>query len=315
MSVAIHCLLQLAKTLRKGGVIINEHTPSRAELRRHVEMLGRSFTFIHHDDLPERISRPRGRPFCLLSFDDGKRSNATEVAPELERLGVPAVFYVVTCFLNDGTVLWFDRYKALLDAIGHAPVGLEPDIVKWLPHAMLQERLDRACMRHGVALDMNDDVRPMTWDQARSLAREGFTIGAHGPRHETLTCEPEPDALGHIEQSIAEVTFELGAPCVTFAFTNGNYTARLAQHAIRCGVRTVLTTEPLWVDGRCPLWRLPRLQLHPGQGVSKMELKLAIAATGLWLADPNGTGRIYRKIQRLARRPSDGFALTGPGER
>src|SRR5919198_910154 len=130
MSVAIHCLLQLAKTLRKGGVIINEHTPSRAELRRHVEMLGQSFTFIHHDDLPERISRPHGRPFCLLTFDDGKRSNATEVAPELERLGVPAVFYVPTRFLTDGFPLWFDRSDAIRRALGYTPPGLDGETLK-----------------------------------------------------------------------------------------------------------------------------------------------------------------------------------------
>jgi peptidoglycan/xylan/chitin deacetylase (PgdA/CDA1 family) len=307
MSIGIHSLLELAKTFRKGGVIINEHTPPGPELRRHVEMLARSFAFIHHDDLPDWISRPRERPFCLLTFDDGKLSNATEVVPELEKLGIPAAFYVVTRFLDDGTALWFDRYKALRKAAGHAPFGLEPDIVKWLPHAMLQERLDRACKKYAVTLDMNENLLPMTWDQARDLARKGFTIGAHGPRHETLTCEPENDALEGIEQSIANVTAQLGTQCPTFAFANGNYTARLAQHAIRCGVRTVLTTEPLWTDARSPLWRLPRLQLHPGQGVNKMEFKLALAATGLFLADPNGTGRIYRKIQRLATQTPAAF--------
>ena len=40
-------------------------------------------------------------------------SNATETAPELTRLGVPAVFYVVTSFLSNGDPLWFDRYGAL----------------------------------------------------------------------------------------------------------------------------------------------------------------------------------------------------------
>src|SRR5712691_4332770 len=97
-------------THKRGGVIINEHTLTAAQTRLHVEVLSRWFDFIHHDALPERMVRPRSRPFCLMSFDDGKRSNATEAAPELERLGVPAVFYLPTRFItNEREALWFDR--------------------------------------------------------------------------------------------------------------------------------------------------------------------------------------------------------------
>jgi len=283
-------------------VIINEHTPSRTDLRLHIEVLGRHFDFIHHDELLSRLARVCRRPFCLLTFDDGKLSNATEAAPELERLGVPAVFFVVTRYLRDGTPLWFDRYKALRQTLGRAPAGLEPDIVKALPHALLEERLDRACAHYGVALEPHADLQPMTWEQARGLSRKGFTIGAHTLRHPILTCESEPEALNQIAESIADVRAELGAPCTTFAFPNGNYTARLAQHALACGVATSHTTEPLWVNAGFPPWRLPRVQLHPRQGGNRVALKLAVAATGRVLEDPNGTGWVYRRIQRLAHR-------------
>lgn len=307
LSAVAERLLALAASGRRGGVIINEHTPSRADLGRHVDVLGRHFDFVHHDELLARLARPRPRPFCLLTFDDGKLSNATEAAPELTRLGVPAVFFVVTRYLRDGAPLWFDRYKALQRTLGRPPMGLEPDVVKSLPHALLEERLERACARHGVALEPHPDVQPMTWEQARALGRAGFTIGAHTLRHPILTCESEPEALRQIAESVADVRAELGAPCATFAFPNGNYTARLAQHALACGVATVHTTEPLWADARFPPWRLPRVQLHPGQSAEKAAIKLAVAATGRVLADPNGTGRrVYRRIQRLARRSAHG---------
>jgi peptidoglycan/xylan/chitin deacetylase (PgdA/CDA1 family) len=306
MRVVSERLLALAASGRRGGVIINEHTPSRDDLRAHVEVLGRHFDFIHHDDLLARLARPRARPFCLLTFDDGKLSNATDAGPELTRLGVPGVFFVVTRYLRDGTPLWFDRYKVLRTRLGRAPEGLEPEVVKSLPHALIEERLDRACARHGIGLEPHPDFQPMTWEQARALARAGFTIGAHTLRHPILTCETESEALRQIAESIADVQAELGMPCATFAFPNGNYTAQLARHALGCGVATVHTTEPLWVDGGFPAWRLPRVQLHPGQSETKVALKLAVAATGCVLEDPNGTGRVYRRIERLARRRSHG---------
>jgi len=290
----------MAGRIKKGGLIVNEHTLTASQTRDHVNVLSRWFDFIHHDDLRDRLTRPTARPFCLLTFDDGKRSNASETVPELERLGVPAVFYVTTRFLTDGAPLWFDRYAALTQTLGRTPAGLEAETVKQLPFAVLNQRLDEACGKHGVTPDTtNDDIRPMSWDDARELARRGFTIGAHSLKHAILTHEPEAAALSDIAQSIAEVTSELGTQCTTFAFPNGNYTARLTQHAITCGVHTVMTTEPMWADARFPLWRLPRVELMPGSNPSRITLKLALAATGGLLANPDGTGRLYRKINRL----------------
>jgi peptidoglycan/xylan/chitin deacetylase (PgdA/CDA1 family) len=279
---------------RPGGVIVCGHTLTAEQTRFQVDVLGGWFDFIHHDDLLDRLERPRSRPFCLLTFDDGKRSNATELAPELARLGVPAAFYVVTQFLTAGSPLWFDRQTALVRALGYTPPGLELPTLKRLPLELVEEKIDRACAQHGVTPHMeSDDVRPMTWDDARNMARQGFTIGAHSSRHSVLTNEAESDALSDIGRSVADVSAELGAPCATFAFPNGNYTERLARHALRVGVHTVMTTEPMWVDGRFPAWRLPRIQLFGEHTRSRIELKLAAAATGRLLLNPDGTGRAY----------------------
>jgi peptidoglycan/xylan/chitin deacetylase (PgdA/CDA1 family) len=284
---------------RPGGVVVCGHTLTAPQTRFQVDVLARWFDFIHHDDLLQRLERPRARPFCLLTFDDGKRSNATELAPELARLGVPAAFYVVTEFLTAGEPLWFDRQQALVDALGHTPAGLDQPTLKRLRLAEVNDRLDRACAQHGVGPDMeSDDVRPMSWDDARRMAHQGFTIGAHNVRHATLTNESERDALSDIERSIATVSVELGAPCTSFAFPNGNYTPRLAQHALEAGARTVMTTEPTWVDAHTLPWRVPRIQLFGEHTRAKIELKLAAAATGRLLVNPDGTGRAYVRQRR-----------------
>ena len=40
-----------------------------------------------------------------------------------------------------------------------------------------------------------------------------------------MTRQTRPEALASITESIARVSIETGAPCRTFAFPNGNYTA------------------------------------------------------------------------------------------
>jgi len=278
----------------RRGVVVCGHTLTASQTRAQVEHLARWFDFIHHDDLADRVARPRGRPFCLLTFDDGKRSNATTIAPELERLGVPAVFYVVTRFLRDGRPLWFDRQQALVRALGQEPPGLDQATLKLLPLATIEARLDAACAEHRVTVDAeSDDVRAMSWDEARDLARRGFTIGAHSLSHAIMTNEPEASAMSDIEQSIAEVSAEIGTRCSSYAFPNGNHTERLARHAVAAGVSSVMTTDPTWVDDRWQAWCVPRVQLFGEQGRFAVEAKLAVAAVGGILRNPDGSGRGY----------------------
>jgi peptidoglycan/xylan/chitin deacetylase (PgdA/CDA1 family) len=306
--------LALARCFKGGGIIVNEHTLDREQTRRHVDTLARWFDFIHLNELPGRLHRPNGKPFCLLTFDDGKRSNATVVADELGRLGVPAVFFVVTSYLSGQAPLWFDRYWALCARFGPEPLGLRMQAIKQIPYDLLVDRLERACRKCGVEADLsNDDVRPMTWDEARNLHRRGFSIGAHGDTHAILTRVARPAAFQNIAKSIAKVSEEIGEPCTSFAFPNGNYTPDLAQYAVRCGVRTVMTTEPMWVDKTFPLWRLPRVQLFRTDSRGRMELKIATAAPGWLRSNPDGTGRRYRKMHRLlCESPGTASPATSP---
>ena len=266
-----------------------------AKLHVHIELIARRFDFTSHGDLFARLQRPARRPFCLLTFDDGKKSHFTQVAPALRRLGVPAVFYVPTEFLaHEHRALWFDRVGAIRGQINDLPAELREDALKRLPSRFRDERIDEACQRYGIDADMTDDnVAPMSWDDARALHAAGFTIGAHSRWHAILPLEPLEEATDDIAESLARVSREIGAPCTTFAFPNGNYTRRLALHAQRCGAASVFTTEPMWVRSRPEWWRLPRIQLFTSRSLGHTALKLAVARVPGLLNNPDGTGRLY----------------------
>ncbi len=125
--------LALACRLSRGGIIVNGHTLTRSQTRLQLETLGRWFDFIRLEELPSRLLQPARRPFCLLTFDDGKRSHFTEIAPELELRRVPAVFYVTTEPLSTGICMWFDRRDQLVRQLGHCPSGLEIETLKSCP--------------------------------------------------------------------------------------------------------------------------------------------------------------------------------------
>ena len=305
--------LGFVRLFKTGGVIVNEHVLSLEQTRRHVEVLGRWFDFIHLSELQNRIYARSKKPFCLLTFDDGKRSNATVVAPELKRLGVPAAFFVVTSSLGTNIPFWFDRYWALRAKLGTLPPSFELHALKHRPYGELTARIEQACAQFGVEADLsNDDIRPMSWGEARRLHQQGFSVGAHGHTHAVLTRETRVAAFENIAKSIAMVRAEIGARRPAFAFPNGNYTPELALHAMRSGAGVVLTTEPAWVDESFPVWRLPRVQLFCAHSVGVIQLKLALAASGWMLSNPDGTGRSYRSMRtfRNARHRNSGRFYT-----
>jgi len=303
LTSAASLALSLVRQARSGGVIINEHTLTQAETRRHVETLGRHFEFIHPHEVPSRLKGTSKRPFCLLTFDDGKKSNATQSAPELYRMGIPALFFVTTGFLDTREPLWFDRYTDVINTLGYVPEGLERETLKRLPFHVLATRLGKFAPTQSWALrSSSEDVAAMSWDEVRRLRQLGFGIGAHGVRHAILTRESREVAVAEIRESMRRVSAETGAGCSAFAFPNGNYTAELCQCAVNAGASIVMTTEPAWVKSHDRLSRLPRIQIRGPDSPAKIMAKISLAVAEGALANPDGTGRSYYFVRRMARR-------------
>ncbi len=299
----LHSVLHAPVPRARRGVIINEHALSAKATRAHVEAIARHCDLIGHDELPARIARRSGRPFCLLTFDDGRLSNLQDSAPVLNQMGVPAVFYVTTDFVGGRLPLWYDEHHLLLKTLGRMPAGLEEETLKQLPVAMRTARLRAAAERHGVSMEplRSAELAPMTWEDVRTLDRMGHTIGAHGRTHAILTRESLVHAQGEIEESIRMVAAETGKPCVTFAFPNGNHNGVLRRHAQACGAATIMTTDPLWVNADSPLTRLPRVQLFESSSAGRIAAKLAMAAMSFGVPNPDGTGHLYRRVRRAER--------------
>jgi peptidoglycan/xylan/chitin deacetylase (PgdA/CDA1 family) len=286
----------------RGGIVVNNHVQIGREMRTQIEALAPYFEFVHHDDVLHRSSTQTRKPFCLFTFDDGKRTNL-DAASYLERRGIPAVFYIVTGFMGRDEPLWFDR--AIRLTRGLAPAARERllDALKAKPLDDINRHLDRIQGEGGGQPDVGEDaaVGIMSPDDVRGLHRRGFTIGAHSTMHAILTNERPTVAKRDIASSMTAVEQVTGRPCPSFAFPNGNATEELATYAMSLGAQTVMTTVPRWYRPSDAPWALPRIQLHSYQTGDLVRLKVAAASTGWLLADPNGSGRKYAMRQGLPR--------------
>ena len=298
--------LALVASAGMHGIIVNNHTQNAREIRLQIETLAPHFDFIDHQEFLARKRARSKKPFCLFTFDDGKKINGDETAPEMERLGVPGIFYVVTDYATSGGTQWADRFAALKKEPAFIPAQWGLEHPKGLPFAVLEERLRKACEYFNAEADTGDPrVAVMNWDDIRKLHGKGFTIGSHTSRHAILTNEKEDAARADILQSIQCVGRELNTPCTTIAFPNGNYNKTLCEYALRCGVNSVMSTDPRWQSRLDSMCALPRIQFHNTYDRSRIQLKLLAAVPGMILTNPDGTGRRYvlKRFRQALRLP------------
>ena len=93
-----------------------------AELERELELLGRIFTFVSRDDLLAAVRGEATLPerACAITFDDGLRCQYEVALPLLDRLGVPAIFFVPALPILDRRALSVHKIHALRDRLGDA---------------------------------------------------------------------------------------------------------------------------------------------------------------------------------------------------
>jgi peptidoglycan/xylan/chitin deacetylase (PgdA/CDA1 family) len=184
------------------------------------------------------------RPTCAITFDDGYADNLP-AGELLQKLGVPATFFVTSGFIGSAQISDWDRIAyaihhaqkreltvAAVD--GHGPwriaIGEKEktvyDVKKLyravdVPH---QPRFIEALEREAgaqVSDRKNNHEMWMTWDEVRRLRQLGHTIGAHSHSHPilaTLSVDQQRDELGRSKQILER---ELGQKIDLFAYPVG----------------------------------------------------------------------------------------------
>lgn len=180
----------------------------------------------------------------LVTFDDGYRNNLTNAAPVLLQYGIPAVIHVSTGYINRERMLWiFEIYRRILrwpEATVPMP-GSEADkklddpqqrlltasrvrqACKRLPHQECESYLNR--LREVSTPELEECEQEvfdfLSWDEVRTLRRQGFEIGSHTVEHPILTRVPGPRADQELHASKRAIEEQVGTNCRCFAYPNG----------------------------------------------------------------------------------------------
>jgi peptidoglycan/xylan/chitin deacetylase (PgdA/CDA1 family) len=236
------------------------HVPV-ARFEEHLLFLARSGRVVALADYEAALAG-RGsvrRDAVVLTFDDGYRNLLTRAAPLLRRYGLPATAYVLTSMA--GQRIWMDRVEAAIEA---SPLPA----VRWrersLDLASPEARRDAAAQVLDALADREDrdaeldalvnalqagtpapdeDRDLLTWDEVRSLAKEGIAIGSHGDVHEPLTRRDRAALDRDLAESRRRLESELGPGAYPFCFAYGAWNAEARAAVEAAGFASAVTTD------------------------------------------------------------------------
>lgn len=299
-----HGVIDHAHGRRRLGIGTSHLAPR--DLERHVRVIQRRHRIISFDEAVDMLSgaRPFKRNCVVLTFDDGYRNNATQAAPILERLGATATFFLATRFVDERRPLWFDRLEHVVAtadcpeiavqlneetmrrplngeagrraALGAIKGRLKPLGARSAERAVeaLEEQMGT---RLAESLEQDEWTAPMSWEQARSLARRGFSIGSHTVNHEMLARAPAAVAAQELRDSRAMIERELGQACLLFCYPNGDHDDASVAETRAAGYRAAVITRWGYARPEDDLFQLKRISVQ----ADIPDAKLLAALSGL----------------------------------
>lgn len=288
---------RLTAGVRGGGLILGYHRVAASSwdpfglgvdperFAQQMEVLARHTRPLALEELLDvRRRRAARRRAVALTFDDGYAECLTEVAPILERHGVPATIFAIS--RAPGHEPWWERLARLLSPSRELPAppeieiegrrfavgdgdgvaarvelarAIHRDLAPRLPDRR-KRLLDRLAEALGVPRDAPPEHRTLTAEELRRLAvAEQVTVGAHGHSHVPLAGLPAAERRREIHSCKHALEEILGADVIGFSYPHGSVDGSARDEVRQAGYAYACCSRSGVVHSSNDVFRLPRV--------------------------------------------------------
>jgi peptidoglycan/xylan/chitin deacetylase (PgdA/CDA1 family) len=237
--------------------------------RRQMKWLQRHCHLIGPDDLRSSAGARNGRPHVLITFDDGYRDYYELAYPILKELGIPAVNFLSTRFIDDGGLFWWDALTLALVSCRKQRV-----VLPWKPEntyeldARGRRELNLECRVHvsnapaeardailaeiarAIDVDLAAMQAPrqvMTWDEVRATM-DVTTYGGHTHTHVRVSRVDAVTLEHEIRTCRARLQAETGTAPSLFAYPTGDASDIAKRLLPACGFDIAFSIIEGYVD-------------------------------------------------------------------
>jgi len=251
-----------ANTIGRGII----HTT--AAFREQMEIVARNCNPVSIQDILGFLSSEHTLPrrAVAVTFDDGYADNYEIAAPVLNKVGVPAAFYVTVGDIESRTPPWYCRLRHAFSVTaregwsdskdnGARPLETPAErkvafllasrrcsqLVGW-EQARALEIIEREL---GVETLETSGAPMMTWDQARRLQRDGHIVGSHTMTHPNLAWVDEAARQKELLESRRIMEEKLQGPAIHFSYpspiADPHFTKQTIESTKQAGYKTAVT--------------------------------------------------------------------------
>ncbi len=238
----------------------------------------------------------KGKPRCVITFDDGWLDFLIHAFPLLQRFNAPATVFLPTNFIGTDRKFWTDTVIELLLQEGkyQKSISASTDINKFRSNIVVQHlsqadavsgegrfyQIINGLKRHRAediylaldelktagALIASDSRSFLNWEEVRSLKNSGLiTFGSHTADHNILTTIKADEVRRELSLSKDRLVKENAVPRerpLFFCYPNGNANAELAAMVQDAGYDGAVTTRKGWNALGANRFLLNRIGLH-----------------------------------------------------
>ncbi|HKV81101.1 MAG TPA: polysaccharide deacetylase family protein [Candidatus Sulfotelmatobacter sp.] len=247
-----------------GGIIHAE-----SEFCAQMELLARDYYPVSLDEVVDALNSRRdlASRSVVITFDDGYTDNSEVAMPILNRLGIPATFYVTVDCVEQRKLPWPSRLRfafrktklrAWADCRGTSWQLDDPDSRE---RAYLASCHDCCQLTGKIQEDFVGSIEKqlqvaasgdlsslmMSYDQIRGLARHGHIIGSHTMTHPNMAYIPEQDVKAELAESKQHLERELKATIKHFSYPcpalTPHWNEKTVAHSRSVGYESAVTTD------------------------------------------------------------------------
>lgn len=225
------------------------YSATASDFEQQVRYLAKRFRIVALEEALESLTgkRPLRGPTVLITFDDGYLDNYRIAFPILRSLRAPATFFLISSYLRNPIIPWWDKIAYLVRNSGRTnitlsypqsvnfplPTGRRAGVIRQVvdlykssattePETFMQE-LENACAP--VPAVPTDARLFINVEEAREMIQGGMQIGSHTRTHRILAKLPREEQASEILGSQDELCRDLGVPIEAIAYPVGSHTA------------------------------------------------------------------------------------------
>lgn len=204
--------------------------------------LDAGYRFVSAADLEHGLDP--ASPHVMVSFDDGYFNNLHAV-PVLERLGIPATFFISTNHVRRGVAFWWDALHRARRDNPSAAAPLATADLKRMTNAAIERLIVERCGADTLE-PRSDADRPMTPDELRDFARHPLVhIGNHTRDHAILPNYQPAEIARQIDGAQTDLADMTGEAPAIIAYPNGSWNPAVVTASRAAGLRFGLTLDPV----------------------------------------------------------------------